>query len=112
MCYNIIIKTKTNTLEEENKMTNKVFMKEWFEDKLYKEWNLKFIGTMEVFCKLKETEKAIYAMVYVGYAGNGTYARHKCTWIPKSALYDGVDALQTISDYDEACKAFEIEYMM
>lgn len=54
-------------------------MKEWFRNKFAQENGFSICGDY-VFAIMKETEKAVYAMVQV------LGAKRKCTWIPKSCL--------------------------
>lgn len=54
-------------------------MKEWFVDKVANEIK-RNLYTDEIFAILKETEKAVYAML------NLDYKHTKCVWIPKSCL--------------------------
>lgn len=65
-------------------------IKEWFGNKLANEIG-RNITSGEIFAILKETEKAVYAMLHIG----GT--SRKTTWIPKSVLVDTTD-----EEYDEA----------
>ena len=89
----------------------KANIKEWFENKLASELNLPRLYHLDIFCGIKETEKAIYAMFYTGYNAAGTQAHRKCHWIPKSAI-ENIENLTMIADYDEAVKAFEYKYAM
>lgn len=89
----------------------KATIKEWFNNKLADEMNLPRLYNLDIFCGIKETEKAIYALFYTGYNANGTKGKHRAHWIPKSAIED-IDNLKMINDYDEAIKAFEVEYDM
>ena len=83
-------------------------VKEWFADKIANEVG-RNITDCSLFAVIKETEKAVYAMLHIG----GT--SRKCTWIPKSALidttdevdeYDGRFPLIINSNYDEVVKAW------
>jgi hypothetical protein len=84
-------------------------VKEWFENKLVEELNLGRIYSLELFCGIKETEKAVYAMFYTGHNCTGC-ARHKCHWIPKSAI-ENVNDITYIDDYEKAVYAFGCKYM-
>jgi hypothetical protein len=99
-----IIKNK-----EESKM--KAQIKEWFENKLANELNLPRLYYLDIFCGIKESEKAVYAMFYTGYKADGRKANHRCHWIPKSAI-ENIEQLKIIPDYDEAVAAFNFEYDM
>ena len=85
----------------------KAQIKEWFEYKLAEEFGLPRMFYLDIFCGIKETEKAIYAMFYTGYNATG-HATRKCGWIPKSCI-ENIEALKFM-DYDEAVNAFKIEY--
>lgn len=89
----------------------KAMVKEWFENKLAEDMNLPRIYSLEIFCGIKETEKAVYAMFYTGYNASGTSAHRKCHWVPKSVI-ENIENLRMIPDYDEASKMFQIEYAM
>ena len=87
----------------------KAEIKEWFESKLAEDMNLPRLYFLRIFCGIKETDKAVYAMFYTGYDKTGVHAHRKCHWIPKSAI-DNIENLKMIANYDEAVKAFENEY--
>lgn len=83
-------------------------VKEWFANKIAYEVG-RNITDCSLFAVLKETEKAVYAMLHIG----GT--SRKCTWIPKSVLidttdevdeYDGKFPLIINDNYDEVVKAW------
>lgn len=83
-------------------------VKEWFANKIANEVG-RNITDCSLFAVLKETEKAVYAMLHIG----GT--SRKCTWIPKSVLidttdevdeYDGRFPLIINDNYDEVVKAW------
>lgn len=84
-------------------------VKEWFADKVANEVG-RNITACELFAVIKETEKAVYAMLHIG----GT--SRKCMWIPKSVLvdttdeeYDDMDGrfpLIINDNYDEVVKAW------
>ena len=62
------------------------------------------INAFEVECILKETDKAIYAICYLGFASKYKPLL-RTFWIPKSVLEDDEwDVPEYISDYDEARK--------
>ena len=86
-----------------------VEIKDWFEKKLVQELNLPRIYSLEIFCGIKETEKAVYAMLYTGYDNAGHYGKHRCHWIPKSAI-ENIKDLKMIEDYEKAVFAFDMEY--
>ena len=56
-------------------------VKEWFEDKIANEVGRNILDC-SVFDILKETEKAVYAMMSLG------PMERKCMWIPKSVLVE------------------------
>lgn len=93
-----------------SKTENQAEVKEWFACKLAAELNLPHNFEMTPFCKIKETEKAVYTMLYCGYSSNG-YARRRCAWIPKSCLVRA-ENLKMIADYDQACAEFDMEARM
>lgn len=84
-------------------------VKDWFTNKVANEVG-KNISMCDVFCILKETEKAVYAMLNIG-----TNSK-KTMWIPKSVLIEnevGEDDAYGyhyetlfIEDYNDACIAF------
>jgi predicted fused transcriptional regulator/phosphomethylpyrimidine kinase len=85
-------------------------VKEWMANKIANEVG-KNIHMCELFAVLKETEKAVYAMVNCG------YKTRKCAWIPKSAIIDiteeadgqeGIEARPLIinDNYDEVVELF------
>ena len=85
-------------------------VKEWFERKLVNDGIILAKGcvyTFSIFAIIKETEKAVYAMCYVGSMGDK--ACKKTIWIPKSVI-ENIEAAQRISDYETASEAFEIAY--
>ena len=85
-------------------------VKDWFADKVAQEAG-KNISMCEVFAVLKETEKAVYAMLNLG-----TNFR-LCKWVPKSVLVEleagkqenGTIKYETIfeEDYDECVQLFK-----
>lgn len=87
----------------------KATVKEWFEQRTARELGLGNMYSFELFCKIKETEKAAYCMVYTGFT-NGGKARKKTMWIPKSVI-ENIEALETIEDYDKAAYAFDFRYL-
>lgn len=89
----------------------KAEVKEWFENKLAREMSLPRLYHLEIFCGIKETEKAVYAMFFTGYNRTGTQGKRQCHWIPKSAI-ENIDDLPMIADYDEAVEKFRFEYAM
>lgn len=90
-------------------------VKEWFANKVANEVKRNIV-MCDVFAIMKETEKAVYAMLNLG-----TDFR-KCMWIPKSALTELVPGEQdnkiykyeTIfeEDYDKCVKMFEEHWNM
>lgn len=85
-------------------------VKEWFANKVAEEVK-RTITMCDVFAILKESEKAVYAMLNIG-------CGHKKTmWVPKSVLVenevgtgaDGLECYETffIEDYNEAVTEFE-----
>lgn len=92
-------------------MTNaKANIKEWFSNKLADELNLPRLYHLDIFCAVKETEKAVYAVFYTGYNAAGA-ANHRAHWMPKSAI-ENIESLRVIPDYDEAIATFNSEYAM
>lgn len=81
-------------------------VKDWFADKVAEELSRK-IDMCDVFAILKETEKAVYAMLNVG-----CYQR-KTMWIPKSVLVeedapeDSNHKVIYTDDYDKAVELFK-----
>lgn len=87
-------------------------IKEWFGNKLANEIGMN-ITSGEIFAVLKETEKAVYAMIHT------TGTCRKTTWIPKSVLIDTTDEERDEFDgdgrfpliindnYDEVVKSWE-----
>lgn len=85
-------------------------VKEWFANKVANEVR-KNISMCDVFAVLKETEKAIYAMLNIG------CNERKTMWVPKSVLVEsnvGQDEnlemhYETlfIEDYEKAVEQFE-----
>lgn len=86
----------------------KAQVKEWFENKLAKEMGLPKIYSLEIFCGIKETEKAVYALFGTGYNANGSCSR-KCAWVPKSCI-ENIESLTFIEDYDNAVRAFNAQH--
>lgn len=84
----------------------KATVKEWFERKIFNE---NFCTNFDLFCGIKETEKAVYAMCFVGMSNSGK-ARKKCMWIPKSVI-ENINSLKMIPDYDKASYAFDFMYI-
>lgn len=84
-------------------------VKDWFANKVANEVK-RNINMCDVFAIIKETDKAVYAMLNLG------TDLHKTMWIPKSVLIENEVGLddheemhyQTIfADYDEAIKEFK-----
>ena len=82
-------------------------IKDWFEAKLAEELGLPRLYFLKIFCGIKETEKAVYAMFNIGHDATGTYARRRCAWIPKSAI-ENLSQLEMIADYDKAVARFKV----
>lgn len=91
--------------------TNKSYtVKEWFANKVANEVR-ENIHMCEVFSILKQTEKAVYAMLNLG------TDKRKTMWVPKSVLVEyevgndefGIHHYETlfIDDYDECVKEFQ-----
>lgn len=84
-------------------------VKEWFANKVAEEVKQN-ITDCDVFAVIKETEKAVYAMLYIG------FERKKTMWIPKSVLVEreiGEDAIGLynhetliVGSYEEASEEF------
>lgn len=85
-------------------------VKDWFGDKVAQEVK-RNISMCDVFAIMKETEKAVYAMLNLG------ENFRKCMWVPKSVLIEnevgeqanGTYAHETIfeEDYDKCVKMFK-----
>lgn len=84
-------------------------IKENRENLIAEELHLPNLYRLEMFCGIKQTEKAIYGMFYIGYESTGHKARRRCKWIPKSWIEDA-DNVWMIEDYDTAVIAFQNEY--
>lgn len=87
----------------------KATIKEWFDKKLAQELNLKGMYSLEIFCGVKETEKAVYAIFYTGFNNTGTKAMHRAHWIPKSAI-ENIEALKIVNDYEKAIEMFKMAF--
>ena len=92
------------------KSTGKSFsVKDWFANKVANEVKSN-ISMCEVFAILKETEKAVYAVLNLG------YFFHKTMWIPKSALIENETHYDhetwQFDSYDEAIYAFKAMWEM
>ena len=84
-------------------------VKDWFANKVANEVR-RNISMCDVFCILKETEKAVYAVLNLGWNSS------KTMWVPKSVLVEfpvgndstGKHHYETlrISDYNEALDRF------
>lgn len=88
----------------------KAWVKEWFENKLANQLGLPRLYHLDIFCGIKETEKAVYAMFYTGFSGHSRYANHKCGWIPKSCI-ENIEALTFYNEYNDAVDAFNLTYI-
>lgn len=86
-------------------------IKEWFEKKLASELGLGSKYYLRLYCILKESDKAVYALLYTGYNADGTTAKHRTAWIPKSAIVN-LDKIERIENYDKALEMFDTEYRM
>ena len=62
-------------------------VKEWFADKVANEVKMN-IKMCDVFAVLRETDKAVYAMLNIG------ADKRKCMWVPKSVLVEYVPGEQ------------------
>ena len=82
-----------------------ITVKDWFADKVANELG-KNITMCYVFAILKETEKAVYAMLNVG------CCQRKTMWIPKFGLVEEDDPEESnhkviyTDDYDKAVELF------
>lgn len=92
-------------------MDNKAQIKEWFENKLAGELELSNHYYLSLFCGIKQTERAVYTMLCVGYDSTGTKAHRRCQWIPKSCI-ENIENLKMYEDYNVAVTAFECAYSM
>jgi hypothetical protein len=84
----------------------KASVKEWFENKLAKEMGLPRLYFLTLYCGIKETDKAVYALFYTGYDRTGMRPMHRAHWIPKSCI-DNLENLRFIDNYDNAVTDFE-----
>lgn len=85
----------------------RAYIKENREDMIAMELGLRGGYHLDIFCGLKQTEKAIYAMFFTGYTG--TTAHRRCKWVPK-AWIGNAEHINLIPDYDTAVAAFQAEY--
>lgn len=80
-------------------------MKDWFANKLANEIKHN-ICSADIFAILKETEKAVYAMISL------SANRSKCVWIPKSCIEKSEGSIdfrtRTNIDYDAALNEFHL----
>lgn len=78
-------------------------VKDWFANKIANEIKMN-INMCDVFAVLKETEKAVYAMLNLG------CDRKKTMWVPKSVLVEGDGRFGTLitDSYDDASEQFSI----
>lgn len=76
-------------------------VKDWFANKVANEVK-RNISMCDVFCIIKETEKAVYAMLNLG------TNMSKTMWVPKSVLVEKEGGAETlmVSDYNEAVSRF------
>lgn len=84
-------------LEKEKSYT----VKDWFAKKIAEELGKSTFCT-EIFAVIRETDKAVYAMLNLG------FMKKKTMWIPKSVIVEDEKDHGTMicSDYDECSKAF------
>lgn len=76
-------------------------VKEWFANKVANEVR-RNISMCDVFCILRETEKAVYAVMNLG----SNFSR--TMWVPKSVLVEKESGeTLMISDYNEAMYRFK-----
>lgn len=96
-------------------------VKDWFADKVANEVR-RNISRCDVFCIIKETEKAVYAMLDLG------PMFERCMWVPKSVLvereaddemtFDVGEEMREMywetykGEYDEALKAYKERWEM
>ena len=90
-------------------------VKDWFANKVAQEVKMN-INMCDVFGILKESEKAVYAVLNLG------CRKHKTMWIPKSVLIEnaiGEDATghnhyetKRFDSYDEAMQEFTYHWNM
>lgn len=78
-------------------------VKDWFANKIANEIKMN-ISMCDVFAVLKETEKAVYAMLNLG------CDRKKTMWVPKSVLVEGDGRFGTLitDSYDDASEQFSV----
>lgn len=92
--------------------SKEMIVKEWLANKIANELQRNLYFDVYVFAILKETEKAVYAMLSVG-----SYQK-KTMWVPKSALISkdveqGDDrAVIYTDDYEKACELFKDHWDM
>lgn len=80
-------------------------VKEWFGNKVAEECK-RNITMCDVFAILKETPKAVYAMLNIGCNSK------KTMWIPKSVLVEYNGETLTDCTYEEACDEFRNMWAM
>ena len=84
-------------------------LKDWFERKLHEELGInKFMG-IRIFCIIKETEKAVYAMLDCGCNVTGSYIIRRCAWVPKSCIESDISEIRVIDNYENAKRAFDAD---
>ena len=80
-------------------------IKDWFANKIANEIK-RNICSPEIFAILKETEKAVYAMISV------SANQSKCVWVPKSCIEKNTGSVdfrtRTNISYEEAINDFHI----
>lgn len=84
-------------------------IKEWFENKLADELGLPSKYILRLVCGFKETEKAVYCLLYTGYDSMGIKATKRCSWIPKSCI-ENIGSLDMVDSYESAIDLFNQEF--
>jgi hypothetical protein len=90
------------------KATNKKLrVKQWMGNKIANEIG-RSITMCDIFGILKETEKAIYAVIAIG------CDQRKTMWIPKSAIEEQENGMDTyeFDSYEEAVEALKNEWAL
>lgn len=81
-------------------------IKDWFQDKLAEKFEKYSSYGVTLCCGIKETEKAIYGIICLGYMYADTPVL-RTTWIPKSCL-ENAESVRFIPDYEEAMQMCKI----
>lgn len=95
--YNVSVKRKDG--KDMKKIEKGYTVNDWFGNKVASECK-RNITMCDVFAILKETPKAVYAMLSVGCDSR------KCMWVPKSCLIETTGETVVECTYDEAVEEF------